>query len=539
MKNKIAKFVFFVGTFLLLSSILTIASTDIPAGEPDHGLFWMGRFSIVFVVFTLLSLWLAGKRRVLSFPLAVSGSLILLAGIEALWGVGQIYGLLPSSNARFVLTGSFYNPGPYSGYLAMVFPLCLHEWMRWRKMPVRTLWHRLVTCFPLWVLLLILCVLPAGMSRSAWIAAVVSGVWVYAMEKSWHEKVKGVLGRCQKRKAWGGIVLLIVLFTMAGIALFQLKAGSASGRLLMWKISCRAIAEKPLGGHGAGRFVWAYGEAQERYFAKGHFSATEEWVAGSPEYAFNEYLQVAVEYGIPLLVLALFVVGYCLRQGIKRRRVGLCGAVVSLLIFSFSSYPLQFPAFALTFGLLLAACIVGRSRYWLLCLAVCVASLGFWCMKSNRYEACREWTKARLSYGMGAYGSAKNAYEQLYPQLRDRGTFLFEYGHCLHKLREYERSNQILEKAMVHSCDPMLLNIIGKNYQALGKYPQAEACFVRSTHRLPGRIYPYYLLAKLYAEPAYRHPEKLKQAVETVFTKTPKVPSTAIREMREEVKRLK
>lgn len=85
----------------------------------------------------------------------------------------------------------------------------------------------------------------------------------------------------------------------------------------------------------------------------------------------------------------------------------------------------------------------------------------------------------------------------------------------------------------------MILNIIGKNYQAIGKYEKAEEYFIRSTHRLPGRIYPYYLLAKLYAEPEYRHPEKLKQAVQIVLTKEPKVQSTAIREMREEVKLLK
>ena len=92
---------------------------------------------------------------------------------------------------------------------------------------------------------------------------------------------------------------------------------------------------------------------------------------------------------------------------------------------------------------------------------------------------------------------------------------------------------------MAHSCDPMSLNIIGKNYQAIGKYEKAEEYFIRSTHRLPGRIYPYYLLAKLYAEPEYQHPEKLKQAVQIVLTKEPKVQSTAIREMREEVKLLK
>ena len=115
---------------------------------------------------------------------------------------------------------------------------------------------------------------------------------------------------------------------------------------------------------------------------------------------------------------------------------------------------------------------------------------------------------------------------------------MFEYGHALHKIGRYGESTRVLQKAMEYSCDPMILNIIGKNYQATGEYEKAEEYFIRSTHRLPGRIYPYYLLAKLYVEPEYRHLEKLKQAVQIVLTKEPKVQSTAIKEMREEVKKL-
>lgn len=80
--------------------------------------------------------------------------------------------------------------------------------------------------------------------------------------------------------------------------------------------------------------------------------------------------------------------------------------------------------------------------------------------------------------------------------------------------------------------------IIGKNYQATGDYEKAEKFLLRSTHRLPGRIYPYYLLAKLYAEPRYRQPEKLKDVAEIVLTKEPKIQSTAVKEMREEVRKL-
>ncbi len=42
----------------------------------------------------------------------------------------------------------FYNPGPYSGYLAMIFPLCLNEWLElkgntkraWRN-KANIIWH--------------------------------------------------------------------------------------------------------------------------------------------------------------------------------------------------------------------------------------------------------------------------------------------------------------------------------------------------------------------------------------------------------------
>ena len=65
-----------------------------------------------------------------------------------------------------------------------------------------------------------------------------------------------------------------------------------------------------------------------------------------------------------------------------------------------------------------------------------------------------------------------------------------------------------MKEALQRSCDPMILNVIGKNYQQMGDCLSAEDWFIRSTHRLPGRIYPYYLLAKLYAEPGFRQPDK-------------------------------
>ena len=96
-----------------------------------------------------------------------------------------------------------------------------------------------------------------------------------------------------------------------------------------------------------------------------------------------------------------------------------------------------------------------------------------------------------MLYQAGAYQSAKEGYERLYPKLKGRGAFLFEYGHCLHKLKEADASILLLKEASTRSCDPMILNIIGKNFQEKGEYAQAEKWLLRSTHLLPGRIYPY------------------------------------------------
>ena len=535
-QKNMADVITLTGVAAILSVVVFATSNDIPVGEMAYQKLWLGRMLFVFVVCCLLSFCLNRKNH-LSFPTIVTWVLIILGGMEAVWGLRQIYGLAVSNHSLYALTGSFYNPGPYSGYLAMIFPLCLYEWLNLKERTERTWAEQGKYYIALGVMLLILCVLPAGMSRSAWIAAAISGTWVYGMHASWGSKLKE-FGRKYKKRVVLACIAGSVIIIVAGYALFQLKATSANGRLFMWKISSMAIAESPVIGHGTGNFVSAYGRAQENYFANGEFSETEELVAGSPEYAFNEYLQVAMEYGIPFLLVVSLVIAFCLWKGSSEGRIGICGGVISFLVFSFSSYPMQIPGFAVTFYLLLAACAIGRSKVILFLFISMMALLGTYYWKNNQYAACKDWYRSKMLYNIGAYQSAKEDYGKLYPELANRGAFLFEYGYSLHKLKEYDNSTRILEEAMAHSNDPMILNIIGKNYQASGEYKKAEEYLIRSTHRLPGRIYPYYLLVKLYAEPQYLQPEKLKYAAEIVLTKEPKVQSTAVREMREEVKKL-
>ncbi len=516
---------------LALLSMVCIASSGLLPAETVGQWVWFDKASFLLAGCILSALIFKSKGDFISLDSVISWVLVVLGGSEAILGLRQLYGFATSGHSMYALTGSFFNPGPYSGYLAMILPVCLYQWLVCGRRGGRVVSGG--------VMLLILCVLPAGMSRSAWLAAGVSCLCVYAWHMDWTDKFR-LLWQQQRQRVVMVVVGGFCVLLLAGYLLFVLKPDSARGRLFMWKITCRAIAEKPLTGYGIHNFAVAYGNAQETYFAAGDYEPWEERVAGSPEYAFNEYLQAAVELGIPLAVCLLVVVVLCLYRGVRKGRYGICGAILSLMIFSFSSYPLQLPVFIVTFGGLLVACLSGADRWQWLGLAVSVGIIGGFRLKNDLQveQACREWMNARVLYNAGAYQSAEKEYGRLYPLLRDRASFLFEYGHGLHKQQQFSKSNRILKEALQRSCDPMILNVIGKNYQQMGDCLSAEDWFIRSTHRLPGRIYPYYLLAKLYAEPSFRQPDKFEKMKRMVLTKEPKVHSTAIRQMREEIKKI-
>lgn len=523
----------------LFLSVVWGGVSSLPANVLEDDWRWMYACGVVSLGMLAWLVFRFPFRMKRWMPITLSWVLILYGGIEAAWGIRQVYGLAHSNHSLYALTGSFYNPGPYSGYLAMVFPVCLYEWLR-RKEGRKTMLYYMA----LSVLALVLCVLPAGMSRSAWIAAAVSSAYICTM--CYGARIRMYVRQHRRRT----LCMAVAALLSAGMALggiYLMKKDSADGRLFLWKMSARAVCEHPWTGVGWSGVPAAYGQAQEAYFAAGDYTPAEERVAGSPEYVFNEYLQVAVAWGLPVLCAGLLVVGGSFYIGHRQGMYGLCGALLSLAVFAFSSYPLQFPAFVSALVMLVLVCVVHVLPVekvgfrWLL-LAVLLVGSGVcyknFQQKDRMTEACRKWVKSRMLYQTGAYGPAVESYAGIEEALKGNARFLFEYGHALHKLHEPERSNRVLKEALKVSGDPMILNIIGKNEQEMKHYECAEYWLLRASHRLPGRIYPYYLLAKLYAEPGFYQRDKLERMVRLVCEKEPKVQSTAIRQMRQQAREL-
>ncbi len=159
---------------LFLFAGITLATYDWQL-DPEPGKLLFG--GQLVVLWFLLRYFLAEAPCLKFFFLFV---MMLTGLIEAVWGMQQLHGHAYSNHSLFRLTGSFFNPGPYCGYLAVILSVCLWTALRFQKG---------MRCFG-WVCAgAILIVLPAGMSRSAWMAAVVACGWVsyYLLAKLYAE----------------------------------------------------------------------------------------------------------------------------------------------------------------------------------------------------------------------------------------------------------------------------------------------------------------------------------------------------------------
>lgn len=440
---------------------------------------------------------------------------------EAVIGICQLTGLAARGHSLFPMTGTFYNPGPFGGFLAMAMPMGLSLWL---SDPKRHKWAGAAT------VMIIAVVLPATASRSAWIAAAVSC---------------GLVAACRRREAvtawlrrWWLPLSAVVVVCCVGA--YFLKADSADGRLFMWKIGLRACAAHP-GGVGWHGVAGAYGDAQEAYFADGGGTAGEIAVAGAPEYLFNEYLQVALAWGWLAGLAFAGVLATAVAAAVRSRGYGAAGALTAFMVFSFSSYPLQFPLFVTSAAVLVTgAALSSRRRAAGTAAAAGVAlaaALSVTCHK-DMSAAHGDWERIRYFYHARQYDKAAEMMEPLRADMGWNAHFMFELGHSLSRAGHHGRSNDVLREALRVSADPMPLNIIGNNYRSLGRPDSALAAYRRAADRLPGRMYPYYLMVRLAADMTPADTTLLRKAGRTVLEMPVKVMSPAVRDMRDSTKML-
>lgn len=172
---------------------------------------------------------------------------VLLCAIEMGVVAMQLLKILPSYHPFFRFTGTFRNPSVFAMMMALCLPICVFYTVKLLGRN-KSLWQFLSICVTLCIFL--------SESRTCMIAGACSSLAIVFME------VPRFRTCLSNWKVWlPAILFCIILLT----ALYVYKRDSADGRTLIWTVSLKTLAEKPLAGWGADGFSSSYMPSQAAF----------------------------------------------------------------------------------------------------------------------------------------------------------------------------------------------------------------------------------------------------------------------------------
>ena len=101
---------------------------------------------------------------------------------------------------------------------------------------------------------------------------------------------------------------------------------------------------------------------------------------------------------------------------------------------------------------------------------------------------------------------------------------------------DYSESNKLYEQAKRFTSDEYLYTSLGDSYKAINEFGKAEEAYIHASFLSPHKLYPLYLLAKMYDETGEK--EKALRTAEEILNKKVKIESTAVEEILEEMRRI-
>ena len=538
--------------------------------------------------------------------------------VQAIYGSLQLYGFYPSNHALFNITGSFFNPGPFAGYIVVGLPIALgiliytkeqiilreekgagnkehgarnmvqgenefkHKIKSITQNPVSSLRSsisvlrstffksRFLYYFSQLVVVSILLVLPASRSRAAWVGGALGCLWICWIYKN---EIKNYFTKRLKLNKYvhvfntkyivlTSLLIIIPLF----VIVYKFKQASADGRLFIWKVSTKMITDKPLFGHGVDKFKAYYMNYQADYF-KNNPDSPEAKVADNVQYAFNEFVKVGVEKGIFGLILLLFlvIIFITINQNKETRDYYIListGGLLSIIGFSLFGYPSEILPIKI-FVISLLATIGNRyGRYNLLnntneplssyqkksnnlikhtftfvvFAVVGIAGYFSFPILTSNYKAYISWKDASDIYDVKAYIECLEDFELAYQALKNNGEFMVQYGKALEMSKYYLDASKVFSLANNHLNNTIIYTALGNCYKETDRFKNAEQAYKKAYHMVPSRLYPLYLLAKLYDK--NNQPAMALETAKNLLEKNTKIHSKAIEQIKAEMKKI-
>jgi O-antigen ligase len=210
-----------------------------------------------------------------------------------------------------------------------------------------------------------------GLARSR--AAVGAGIVVLCLAgltHQWH-RAGGAAGRAIRRRALAAVVVVALGMAAVAATLYGTAASNAAVedamrvRLDLAEVGVEALKRAPVFGVGPGDYI-----NSTRRFITPDMTVLRA-MAPHGENAHNNFLQIAVELGVPACLVFLWLVVRAIGPGLAGRRAGPAGAseglalgIVAFLLSAMLGHPLLVPlvgsAFFVALGL--SAGLAGRNR---------------------------------------------------------------------------------------------------------------------------------------------------------------------------------
>ena len=582
-----------IGVFLF---VIWCAVTEVFLHNRDTSLFLQQLYPYLLWGVIYIAFRLASENRV--FATTLVSVWISVTLVMAVMGLLQLYGRIPSNHNLFPTTGPFNNPGPFSGWILAALPVALAILLatgsggnefRVKGTLKAGRFKICIETSPLWyvrwalsiltftTMFAVLLVLPPAGSRAAWIASIAGFfyvVWYYPGRLKLRDDFRLWLSRSGRLKKILLALLLASVILAGGIGLYNLKRGSADGRVLIWKVTTGLIAERPFTGYGSEAFQRHYMNSQADWFEQGRGTPEQLIVAGSPQYPFNESLHIWLKKGVVGVILLSVILGFLLTakcrenalvqeeesEGDTKRHehalrsldravlTGIKGTLVAMLVFAQFSYPMDISSFILQVVVVTALLagktaqvisVSGVKRLFLtvpLGVTITVGAVLVVPQRIDYYTATVRWKEAHRIYSTQSYDYSAALYSRLYETLRHRGLFLQMYGKTLNMAGRYEESNDLLNEAEYYMSSQIISIAMGDNYRALGRIDDASKAYKKAASMVPNMLYPRYQLAQMFAEAGmYKEADSVARSI---LGSTVKVESEATRDIMKRMKEI-
>ncbi len=428
----------------------------------------------------------------------------------------QFFYIIPS-HSIFRITGTFDNPSGYALAQSLLLPF---------PMSLCTARHNshLVKYFAAITAISVLFTIVISESRCGMLACFSSFAITTITKCKIHANIK-------RHK----VLTIVCAFSIVLVCLmlYLMKQDSADGRILVWQVCLDMIKEKPLCGYGIHGFESYYMDCQAKYL---ELTSDPQYamLAGNITHPYNEFMLVAVNYGVIGLVITVCLAAiliFCLLKSMSSMKWTWIAVIAALLVFSTFSYPFNFPQSMvfLLLSIIVAApdkTVQGLSQKYYVRYPLAAVSILFLCLAVRHSYLNVRWAEISRRSLDGQTERMLPLYKEMLTHMKNNPMFLYNYAAELNYAGKYKESLEITKQCAMMYNDYDVQILLADNQENVGDMEAAVKTYRHASNMIPCRFIPLEGMMRVYQQT--EDTVHADSVAKIIMTKRVKIPSAIV-----------